>query len=412
MRKIVLYMSILIFSFASINSYADKSGPLGQQVQSTADHYLQYQGKQEGVTGLAITITYPNKDKLIKKTFVAGVRGYPPYNHEPVTPHELFEIGSITKSFASAIILQLEAEGLLSIHDKIGKWFPEYPNWKDVTIKQLLTMTSGIPSYTKNEKFLKLIYSNIRAELTDKELLAFAKSNKPIVHKKEKFDYSNTNYILAALIIEKVTKHSFAEKLQKRLLDPFQLSNTYYVAGTDWKAIRKEIMPRMVHGYYFDDKTKKMVDVTNSNLTWAGAAGAIVSDTQDIATWVHILYHGLFVPAEARKKALHELETLVSMNSGHPISSVSKSDPKGFGLGVGSYYSEEEGRFWVYEGSGMGFRMMYFWRPCNDVVVVAALNNKAGEGDKNSKQGNHIIDLVESVYKNIIDINSGLNCKN
>lgn len=405
-------MFILLFSFASINSYADKFDTLEKQVQSAIDHYLQHQGKQEGITGLAVTIAYPNKDKLIKKTFVAGTRGYPPYNHEPVTPHELFESGSITKSFASAIILQLEAEGLLTINDKIGKWFPEYPNWKDVTIKQLLNMTSGIPSYTKNEKFIKLIYSNIRAQLTDKELLEFAKPNKPIVHKKEKFDYSNTNYILAGLIIEKVTKHSFAEELQKRLLDPFQLSNTYYVAGIDWKAIRKEIMARMVHGYYYDDKTKKMVDVTNSNLTWAGPAGAIVSNTQDMATWVHVLYHGFFVPAEARKKALHELENLVSMHSGQPISTVTQSDSKGFGLGVGAYYNDEEGRFWVYEGSGMGFRMMYFWRPCNDIVVVAALNNKAGEGDKNSKQGNHIIDLIESVYKNIIDTNPGLNCKN
>jgi D-alanyl-D-alanine carboxypeptidase len=273
-------------------------------------------------------------------------------------------------------------------------------------------MTSGIPSYTRNTAFQKLVYENIRTELTDKQLLQYAHPEKPIPQGTTGFDYSNTNYTLAGLIIEAITKHSFADELQKRLLDsPDNLNNTFYVAGSNWKATRAKIMPRMVHGYYYNDDTKKMVDATDSNLSWAGPAGGMVSDTQDIADWVNILYHGLAIPADKRTKSLQELETLVSMKTGKPITTVSKDDPKGFGLGIGSFYEKKDGRFWLYEGSGMGFRMMYIWKACNNVSVVAALNNKGGEGDTTVNGGDHIEELVVNMYDKIIAAHPDLKCK-
>ncbi len=344
------------------------------------------------------------------ETFVTGVIGYPPYDKQPVTTTNLFEIGSITKSFTSVIILQLAAEGLLDLNDKIGRWLPQYPHWKNVTIKQLLNMTSDIPSYSRNEKFQQIIYKNIRAEFTDEQLLKFADPNQSLSGK-HTFDYSNSNYILAGLIIEKITKDTFANVLQKRILNPYKLTHTYYPAGRNWKIVREKVMPSMVHGYYYDnDGTKKMVDVTDSNLTWGGPAGAMISDTQDVATWVQILYHGLAIPKPYRAKALDELKSVVSA-TGQAIRTVSKHDPRGFGLGVGYIYDKEMGRFWVYEGSGMGYRMMYLWRACNNISVVAALNNKAGEAHSTSNGGDHIQDLLMTMYKHVVAAYPKYNCK-
>lgn len=396
----------------STTSPAKVSSDPSGQLQAALNNYLANEGKQEGVTGIAATVSYASKNVPVKKSFVAGVRGFPPYNRQPVTRDNLFEIGSITKSFAAVLILQLEAEGRLTLEDKIGKWFPEYPNWKNVTVRQLLNMTSGIPSYSKNPEFQKVIYGDIRKDFTDRQLLQYADPGKPIKHGENLFDYSNSNYTLAGMIVEKVTGHPFAEELQKRLLDaPVKLRNTYYVAGSGWKAVRAKIMPRMVHGYYYDDDSKKMVDTTDSNLSWAGPAGGMVSTTQDIADWVQVLYHGMSIPADYRQKALEQLESVVSMQTGKPIATVTKDDPKGFGLGVGYFYNDRDGRFWVYEGSGMGYRMMYLWRPCNNVTVIAALNSKGGEGGA-SQQGDHIQQLIVDMYDKIIAASPELACRN
>lgn len=409
MRNIICLL--ISVSCLITTSYAVEKNSLNDQLQLTIEKYLANQGKAEGVTGIAASVLYP-QDKTshqpVVKTYVTGKVGYPPYN-KPVTLDNLFEIGSITKSFAAMLILQLQAEGKLSLDDKIGRWLPQYPNWKDVTIRQLLNMTSGIPSYSFNPEFLKIIYGNIRAELTEKEILSYANPNKPLSHQGTKFEYSNTNYILAGMIVEAVTQHSFADELQTRLLNsPCALKNTYYVAGAKWKTIRNTIMPRMVHGYYYDDAKKKMIDVTDSNLTWAGPAGAMVADTQDMITWVQVLYHGLAVDEKARKQTLADLESVVSMKTGQSIATVTKDNPRGFGLGVGYLYEAKEGRFWVYKGSGMGYRMMYLWRPCNNVTIVAALNNKGG-GKRHG--GDHIENLIINMYKQIMNAYPEYNCK-
>lgn len=93
-----------------------------------------------------------NKQEV--QTVVHGTMGYPPLS-QPVTPNNLFDIGSITKSFTSLLLLQLQTENKLTLDDRLGKWLPQYPNWKEVTLRQLLNMTSGIPNYSEDKEFSK-----------------------------------------------------------------------------------------------------------------------------------------------------------------------------------------------------------------------------------------------------------------
>lgn len=385
-------------------------------MQVVVDDYLKKYSKQEDFTAIAASVLIPH-DKDIDPnditSVVAGTMGYPPFN-QPISTDNLFDIGSITKSFTALIILQLQTEHKLSLNDSLGKWLPQYKQWKDVTLRQLLNMTSGIPNYSEDPDFDKEMMANLGHVWTNEELLTYAHPDKPIkINKNNRYEYCNSNYILAAMVIEKAGNDSYEHQLKKRILnsDNF-LNDTYYPAGADGVATGKEIKSRRVHGYFYDEHLKKQVDTINNDLSWAGAAGAIVANTEDVVRWVQLLYHGTLFNPVFKERALAELESVVSTKTGLPIAKVTAKDPMGFGLGVAYHYDQQSGQaFWTYEGSTLGFRVMYLWNPCNDVTTVVALNSKGGEGNPKSNMGDHIVDANLNLYRMILKENPELQCK-
>ena len=190
------------------------------------------------------------------------------------------------------------------------------------------------------------------------------------------------------------------------------LNNSYYLAGAEGEARKKQILSRLTHGYFYDESSQKLVDTFDGNLSWAASAGAIVGTTTDVTHWVQLLYRGSLIEARYREDALAAMETIVSMKTGRPIASVSEEEPAGFGLGVGAYFDKDsKQKFWVYQGSTLGFRFMYLWNPCNDITTVVALNSKAGEGDPNSKMGNHILEANLELYQAITSEHKELKCE-
>lgn len=400
---------VLLLSLSALNlSACAQDETLNNKIQTIVDSYLANEGQKESSTGVALTISYPKDNQTIQHSFFAGKTSQQP-DAKSIKAKTLFDTGSITKSYTAALILKLEEENLLTIDDPIGKWLPQYPMWKDVTIKQLLNMTSGIPNYSASPEFGDYFVNHLTADLSPEFLLSFAKPDEPIEIGK-KFEYSNSNYILASLIIEAVTKQTYEEVLQKRIFDPLKLKNSYYAAGPNWKSINKTILPRKAHGYYYDYKTNKLHDLTNVNLSWGAAAGAIVSTTKDQIKWVDQLLNGNIFSDQRRPELLKELKSLVSMKTGQAIEDVSQNDPSAFGLGVARGYVQDQ-RFWFYEGSSLGYRMMYIWKPCSNVSVIAALNSKGGENDPDSPVGDHIKELLLNSYQKIIEANPNLICK-
>ncbi|RUR11135.1 serine hydrolase [Legionella sp. km772] len=388
--------------------------PLDSQLQEIVDNYLEKYASQEQFTAIGASVLIPHDKQLdLKdiKNFSAGTIGKAPFLRK-VTANDLYDIGSITKSFVTVLILQLHTQQKLSIDDPLGKWLPQYAQWSKVTIRQLLNMTSGIPNYSADPAFEKRMEENLNYFWTDEELLTYAHPEKPIkINEKNLFNYSNSNYILAAMIIEKVTKDSFAHQVEQ-LFKQGNLKNSFYLAGPQGKEIKNQIATRLTHGYFYDESSKKLIDTFNGNLSWAAAAGAIVANTEDVAHWVQLLYRGSLIEARYREDALADMETIVSMKTGRPIPTVSEEDPTGFGLGVGAYYDKaSKQKFWVYQGSTLGFRFMYFWNPCNDITTVVALNSKAGEGDPDSKLGNHIVQANLDLYQAVIKNHSELQCQ-
>jgi D-alanyl-D-alanine carboxypeptidase len=417
--KRTLLSFTLVASLIANASYANEKTDteFNSDLQKIVDDYYKKYSNIEKFTAISASVLIPQNKKTNLddiKTVVAGTIGFAPLN-QLINPDNLFDTGSITKSFTAVILLQLQTEGKLSLDDPLGKWLPQYKNWSKVTLRQLLNMTSSIPNYSEDPEFTKMLLKDLSKVWSDEELLSYAHPEKPLtINKNNVYEYCNSNYILAALVIEKVTNDTYSSQLQKRILgQKGYLNRSYYLAGPDSVDIEKTIQSQRVHGYFYDKKTKKSVDTITNNLTWGGPAGAIVANTNDVVRWVQWLYHGTLIAPQYREQILTELKSIVSLKTGHPITTVTEQDPAGFGLGVAFIYDKDSNqRFWFYEGSTLGFRVMYIWSPCNDITTAVALNSKGGEGDPNSEMKDHIREANLNLYNAIIKNNPQLNCKN
>ena len=147
----------------------------------------------------------------------------------PVSTRALWQIGSNTKAFTAVILLQLEAEGKLSISDTLGKWLPQYPAWRNVTIRQLLDMTSRIPDYAIQPAFVTAIAAARPARFSAARLVSYV-TGLPLGP--AGYSYSDTNYILAQMILEKVTHDSYSGQLTRRIITPLGLRSMCYAPYT------------------------------------------------------------------------------------------------------------------------------------------------------------------------------------
>ncbi|MFD8986097.1 serine hydrolase domain-containing protein [Streptomyces sp. NPDC059564] len=214
--------------------------------------------------------------------------------------YDAFRIGSATKTFTATVILQLVGEGRLSLDDTVEHWLPGVVsgNGNDgsrITVRQLLQHTSGIFNYTADlpglastEGFLAERYTTY----TPEQLVAIAMRHAPDFAPGTGWNYSNTNYILAGMIINRVTRHTWQNEVTTRIIQPLGLRRTR-TPGTD-----PSIPGPHLHGYS-NFGSGPTIDVTAFNPSAAGAAGEITSTTADLTTFYTALMRGrLLAPAQ------------------------------------------------------------------------------------------------------------------
>jgi D-alanyl-D-alanine carboxypeptidase len=341
-------------------------------LQRDLNEYLIARSRIEHISAISLSISLHSQPENMNLT--AGLTQYG--GGTPVTPNNLWQIGSNTKAFTSATILQLEAEGKLSIDQTVGRWLPEYPAWKDVTIRRLLDMTSGIPGYNKVPAMLSAYAKNPKRNFTIAELIAYVYPDNPNAPPPTTgYDYSNTNYLLAELIIERASRRYYASELERRFFRSIPGLNETYYSGTIYP---RKVRDRMVSGYFFSHAGDKSGfgrmfgrDVRDDSVSWMQAAGGIVSTPEDLTRWARVLYTGPILAPKQRA----ELFSLVSEKTGKPIATTSPSDPSGFGLGVVQTTIPEIGTVWWYQGESFGYRMIHIYFPRQDAAIVYGLNS-------------------------------------
>ncbi len=371
-----------LFALAAILSITSLHA---DEAQDLLDAHVKKYQEVEYFSGAQISIYFPGKEIA---TYSAGRVSHDPAS-DKVSNTTLFQIGSITKSFTAALMLQLEKEGKLQLQNSLQNYLPQYPKWANIRIDTLLDMTSCLPNYSDTPLFNVDIVKNPEKVLSPDALVAYVyPKNSPAPPLRNGYFYSNTGYMLADMIVAKTSEKSFRDELEERLIKPVGLANTFYPVS-DLKP-----NPRMAHGYQYNNYDNPELvgkDIYTMSLSWAGAAGGIISTTEDVVKWVQALFRGSLLDVSQRQKLL----ALHSTKTGKAISIVSKEDPEGFGLGVVCKYNPENPveNFWFYEGKTMGFRSLYMYVPANGIIIACAFNScPDGEND-------HAHELLLAAYK-------------
>jgi len=204
----------------------------------------------------------------------------------PITAETVFRIGSITKQFSAAVVLQLAAEGKLKLSDPLSKYLPNYPNASAITVEQLLNHTSGIQSYTGIPGWVA--EANTGRAYTTEQLIAVFKDAPPPSRPGEKWDYNNSGYVLVGALIEAVTGNRWSDEVSTRIAKPLGLA-------TLRDGIEEASIAAMATGYTRGEKGPKLA--RKIHMSAPAAAGALVAKASDLATWGSALHHGKIVPA-------------------------------------------------------------------------------------------------------------------
>ncbi|MFF7367370.1 MULTISPECIES: serine hydrolase domain-containing protein [Streptomyces] len=232
----------------------------------------------------------------------------------PRSAADRYRVGSITKTFVATVLLQLEAEGKLSLDDKVDTWLPGVVrghghDGRRITVRQLLNHTSGIYDYTSDNGFARTyflkdgFFEHRYDTVAPRDLVAIAMRHKPDFAPGASWNYSNTNYVLAGMVIDKVTGHSYATEIRRRILDPLHLRATS-VPGT------KVTVPRPSSRAYSkltEAATGPAYDVTDLNPSIASSAGEMISDSADLNRFYRALLGGKLLPP----RQLKEMKTTV-----------------------------------------------------------------------------------------------------
>jgi D-alanyl-D-alanine carboxypeptidase len=218
-------------------------------------------------------------------------------NLAPRTPMRVSDrsrIGGITKSFTATVVLQLVGEDKLALEDTVGKWLPGViSNGDAISIRQLLNHTSGIYNYSADEAVLApYLQGDLTHAFDPRTGVQVAADHGPVFAPGSQLSYSNTNYLLLAMIIEAATGNSFAAELRARIFTPLGLRNTTY-------ATTSEIAGSHTHGYIFLEEGP--YDVTPWSPTLFGASGAILTNADDLARFYRALLQGRLLQPEQLK---------------------------------------------------------------------------------------------------------------
>lgn len=285
------------------------------------------------------------------------------------TPETVYRVGSVTKQFTAAAVMQLVQEGKINLDDDISKYLPGFPmNGRKITVRNLLNHTSGLHNYTNIESASWFR----RLDLTEAQMVDKFKDLPLDFPTGSAWSYTNSGFFLAGMIIEKVSGQSYPDYLRDHIFKPLNLEVSY----CDERAIVKH----RALGYSLVDG--KLVNCLPISMTVPFSAGALCATASGIANWMVALTSGKVVSPESFK----EMTTPSTLNDGTKV-------PYGFGL----ITTEMDGhRKIAHSGEIDGFRAQVAYYPDDNVVTAVCINTE--DGNPNA------IELERAVSRIVIGI--------
>jgi len=316
----------LLLLFISLNSFS----------QYNSDSFFNKQKIDSLFNVLDINNEYMGTISVFKdkKEIYSRSIGYSDINNNILSNESTrYRIGSISKIFTAVLIMQLVEEKKLNLNDKLSQYFPEIKLSNEITIEQLLTHRSGIYNYTD----IKDYESWMEKPLSQKELISKINKNKRRFKPNKKFEYSNSNYFLLSLIIEQIENGRFNKILEKKILIPYNLNQTYCCTNEENNNVAKSY-------YNINNKWK---EATNTNLRTAAGAGGIISTAKEINKFFNLLFNNKIINKESLDLMTYNLKT---SNYGFGIFEYDFFNSSGYGhngridgfISIACYFLEEE----------------------------------------------------------------------
>jgi CubicO group peptidase (beta-lactamase class C family) len=315
------------------------------------DDYIQARMRGMHIPGLSLAV--------VRNGQILKASGYGVANLElnsPATPQTVYEIGSMTKQFTATAIMMLVEEDKLHLEDSITKYFPGAPeSWRPITIRHLLSHTSGIQNHVAVPGYLGAFKTNLLMESTPgrEELLSMFFKLPLEFQPGETWSYDNTGYYLLGLIVEKASGKSFWQFLDERIFRPLDMKST---RSTDMRPL----VANRAAGYEWSNGVFENRPVLAPFIAFS--AGSILSTVEDLARWDAALYTGKLL----KRSSLTQMWTPVRTNEGAVAS---------FNYGFGWFVDKYHGHLLVQHSGGTPGFSSAIYRFVDDQLTVIILTN-------------------------------------
>ena len=312
--------------------------------QTAIDAFVKKEMDEQRIPGLSLAVTIDNEQIFAKGYGLANVE-----LRSPAVAESVYELASITKQFTALAVMLLAQDGKVSIDQPVTRYLADAPPaWAKITVRHLLTHTSGIPDFDDANQPL-----DPHGNYTEEELVKIAGGLPPKFAPGARWSYSNTGYVLLGILVHRVSGKFYGDFLRERVFSPLHMGSTRVLSDTDLVAFR-------ANGYELDEGLLKNQDWASSSVCGT-ADGGLVSTVMDLAKWDAAIQAGALLPPAVWQQVF----TPVTLNSG-------KTFPYGFG-----WFIREQGGHPYYEHSGrlQGYasHILRFPRQRVSVIVLANL---------------------------------------
>ena len=301
MRKFLLFLPIALSACAARQAEPEAASstaavdPQLDSLRTVLQQKLDSLRVARGFTGATLGVALPDGRTLALATGMADTA-----RKVPLTPQSRLLSGSVGKTYVAAVAMQLVAEGKLDLDAPVSRYLGDLPYWSRLpnasamTVRQIMNHTSGLVRYEFDPRATKVLREQPMKEWSQAERLSYLLDTQAAFEAGKDWDYSDTNYIVLGMIIERLTGHAYYDEMRRRVLQPLALRNTIPSDRVD--------LPGVANGYAGTKNELGGYDMSivdgrmqvNPQFEWTG--GGIASTADDLARWGKLLYEGRAFP--------------------------------------------------------------------------------------------------------------------
>jgi len=353
-RVMAATMALVGTTTAGLAADVKTADPFPAPKRAAIDAALEQSFVDSRAPGVVVGIWIPGEGSYVATRGVSDIK-----TRQPMRVDDHFRIGSITKTFTATLLLILADENKLGLDDPVSKYVAWVPNGDKITLRMLADMTAGLHSYTEDDAWVKIAFSNFKRVWTPRELVDVGLKSPPDFPPGQGWHYSNTNYVLLGMILEQITGTKIQDSFAEKMFKPLKLRQTSWPIG--------DALPEpYAHGTTVQTLDDKLADATHRNPSFAFTAGELVSTMADLRTWVVSYTTGSLVSPEMQKQRLMWM-TMPPM-----------TPERAYGIGIGIDHG------WLgHTGELPGYNCSANYLPEKKAVIVVLVNSDIPAGKNN-----------------------------